>query len=177
MPVPAVAESDRSRFPCPSCGSLLRVGAILCPYCDADLWKLSHGDPEPAAETPAAETPARPMGGGSPPASISGGRRPAHLPLVIAATALGARILLSVMAGRAPGWTSLLTVSAWGTTLLAVLAVFWARRAERRMDGARDDRGLMMARYGLVLGMATIAYSVSSFVTSSIDLVVGELQV
>ncbi len=172
MPVPAVAESDRSRFPCPSCGSLLRVGAILCPYCDADLWKLSHGDPEPTAETTA-----RPMGDGSPPASISGGRRPAQLPLVIAATALGARILVSVMAGRAPGSSSLLTLSAWGTTLLAVLAVFWARRAERRIDGARDERGLTMARYGLVLGMATIAYSVSSFVTSSIDLVVGELQV
>jgi hypothetical protein len=149
---------------------MLRVGAILCPYCDANLWKLSHGDPDPAAEPIT-----HPIRGGSPHASIAEEERPAQLSVVVAAIALVARILLSVMGGRAPDWSSLLTVSAWGTTVLAVYAVVLARQAERRIDSTGDKREAMMARSGLILGMATVAYSVSSFVTSSIDLAVSGL--
>lgn len=168
---PAEGASAARRFPCPACGSTLRVGAILCPYCDAKLWKLSHGDPEPRAETIV-----HPEGGGPPHVSISADGRPALLSLIIAAIALGAKILLPVMGRRAPQLSSLLTVLVWGATLLAVYAVYLARQAEHRIERTRDKRGRMVARYGLILGMATIAYAVSSFVTSSIDQVVGTLQ-
>lgn len=150
---------------------MLRSGAILCPYCDAKLWKLSHGDAEPLGETIV-----QPVGDGPAPASIAADGQPALLSLIIAAIALGARILLPVMASRAPQQSTLLTALVWGTTLLAVYAVYLARQAENRIDGTRDRRGLMVARYGLILGMVTIAYAASSFVTASIDQVIGSLQ-
>ncbi len=163
--------SAPGRFPCPACGSMLRTGAILCPYCDVKLWKLSQDDPEPLAETVA-----QPLGGGPAPDAISVDGQRALFSLIIAAIALGARILLPVMARQAPQLSSLLSALAWGTTLLAVYAVYLARQAENRIDGTRDRRGRMVARCGLILGMATIAYTASSFVTSSIDRVISGLQ-
>ena len=39
-----------TKFACPSCGSMLRKGAIVCPACEADLWYLAHGGPPPSSE-------------------------------------------------------------------------------------------------------------------------------
>lgn len=168
--ISAGVASSRGRFPCPSCGYMLRNGAILCPHCDTDLWKLTHGDPEPSSEPVPHPMEAEPSAGATFP------DRRALLSLIIAAIAMVARIALSLVARRAPVSSLHLTVSAWGTTLLAVYAIHLARQAERRIDSMRDKRELMMAKYGLILGMATIAYVVSVFVTSSIDQVISRLQ-
>ena len=150
---------------------MLRSGAILCPYCDTKLWKLPQGDPELLGEAIV-----QPAGGGPTSDAISVDGQPALLSLIVAAIALGARILLPVMARQAPQLSSLLTALVWGTTLLAVYAVYLARQAENRIHQTRDRRGLMVARYGLILGMATIAYAASSFVTSSVDHVISGVQ-
>ncbi len=168
--ISAEVAASQGRFPCPSCGSLLRNGAILCPHCDADLWKLTHGDPEPSSEPVLQPMEAEPSAGATFP------DRRAVLSLIIAVIAMAAKIVLPLVATRAPASSLFLTVSAWGTTLLAVYAVHLARQAERPIDSIRDQQELRMAKYGLIIGMATIAYVVSVFVTSSIDQVISSLQ-
>lgn len=141
----------------------------MCPYCDARFRKPAYDGAEIASEPVV-----RAISDG-PPASTSPGGRPALLSLIIAAIALAAEIVLLIMAVRTPQVSSVLTVSACGTTLLAVYAIHAARQAERRSENTRDKRELTMARYGLILGMATIACVVSSFITWSIDQVINRL--
>ncbi len=156
-----------SRFPCPSCGSMLRVGAILCPHCEADLWKLAHGVPEPPSEA------VHPMGDGRSPTSILTDGRPVFLSVVIAAVALVAEIVLSLIARQHS--FLLWAASAWGITVLAVYAIHLARQTVRRVNATGDNRGLIEARYTLILGVATIAYVATVFITSAIDHVISNL--
>jgi hypothetical protein len=148
---------------------MLRVGAILCPYCDTHFRKLTPVSPRPSPET------LHPIWDGPPPPSPFD-TRVARRSVIIAAIALVARIVLPFFGRRGPTISVPLTALAWGMTLLGVYAIYLARQAERTIDTTRDRRGLMMAKYGKILGMATIAYAVSSFVTSSIDQLIGNPQ-
>jgi hypothetical protein len=158
------------RFACPSCDSMLRVGAILCPHCDADLWTMAHGGPAPSREAQGdavAET--RPAA----PAPLDGhaGRRS----LIVAAAALGAKLLLALMGTVVDGSSWAWSLLGWVTTLMAAYAIYLARRAGGRMQDARDERPPIAATYGLILGVVGLAYVASTFITSSIDRVVGSL--
>jgi zinc-ribbon domain len=152
------------RFACPSCGSMLRTGAILCPGCGADLWTMAHGGPAPSPQVdPAVAEDARI------PASSPADRRRARSSLLIAAVALGAKLVVQLVSAGGEPPASPWFVVGWATTLLAVYAVFLGRRVTGRLEGERDERSLTMARYGLILGMASLAYVASAFITSSID--------
>jgi zinc ribbon protein len=157
------------RFACPSCGSMLRVGAILCPHCEADLWTMAHGGPAPSREAQGdavAET--RPA-----PAPLDGhaGRRS----LIAAAAALGAKLLLPLVGTAVEGPSWVWSLLGWGTTLMAVYAIYLARQAGGRIEDTRDGGRPIAATYGLILGMVGLAYVASTFITSSIDRVVGSL--
>lgn len=123
------------------------------------------------------ETIVHPSRDASAPPSTTIDRRPARRALILAVVALVAKIVvLPIMAGRTPQWSLPLTGSAWAATLLAVYAIHLARQVERAIDRTSDNQGRMMARYGLILGMATIAYTATLFVTSWIDRLIAYLQ-
>jgi hypothetical protein len=163
--------SDRGRFPCPSCGSTLREGAILCPYCDADFRKPAHDGPEGSPTTDMA-----PIWGPPRPLTTPADRRLALLSVLIAAIALLAKIGLYFLARRAPQLLLLATVLDWGATVLAVCAILLARQAVRRIDNTRDKRGVMTAQLGLMLGWANIAYVVFSIVIWPMSQVTSNIQ-
>jgi hypothetical protein len=50
-----------------------------------------------------------------------------------------------------------------------------ARQAGGRIEDTRDGGRPIAATYGLILGMIGLAYAASTFITSSIDRVVGSL--
>lgn len=161
------ATPVEGRFACPSCGSMLRVGAILCPGCGADLWVMAHGGPVPSPHAGADRSDERSL-----PGPMSADGRRAQRSLVMAAVALGAKLVLPVVAGAVQQLSWVWSVLGWATTLVAVYAIYAARRVADRLDGTGDERARKMARFGLVLGMASLAYVVSVFVTSAIDQVV-----
>jgi zinc ribbon protein len=148
------------RFACPACGSTLRVGAILCPHCGADLWTVAHGGPPPPAQAAAAATPLA-----SDPGSADG--RPGRRSLGLASTALGALLLL-LLAATVDGSSWRWSASAWLATLVAAAVVSIAWRAGGRFDGTNERRPLA-ARYGLILGMAGLASVASALITGLID--------
>jgi hypothetical protein len=161
-----VGSSNR-RFPCPSCGSSLREGAILCPFCDSDFRT-------PAASAPGSEIQAHPIWGGPRPDASPEDRRLARLSLIIAATALVADVIvLPILAWQwraSPQLSLLLLALTWGATLSAVYAIHLARRAVRRIDNTQDKRGLMTAQYGLMLAWAEIAWTVFTLFVSPVNL-------
>jgi hypothetical protein len=150
--------SARDRFPCPSCGSMLREGAILCPHCQTDFRK-PYASPEPSAETAM-----HPIWGPPLRATTPADRRLALVSVIMASIALLANVGLYVMARRAPQLLLLVAILDLGKLLLAILAIRLARQAVRRIDNTRDKRGVMMAQVGLMLGWATIGYAVISLV-------------
>jgi hypothetical protein len=167
---PDETEPGPGRFACPSCGSLLRTGAILCPQCDANLWAIAHGGPEPAPEPAPEPEPESHADADEPlPASGPWDGRLARRSLVLAAAALGAGLLLRLVASAMgdPSW--LWSLLGWATALMALPAVSLARRAGGRVGGGPHGRGPISARYALILGMASLAYEASTFITWSID--------
>jgi hypothetical protein len=70
--------------------------------------------------------------------------------------------VLPLMARQMPRSYSLLMGLGWGSFLLTVGAILLARRAAHRIQDTRDQRGLMMAQFGLILGWGTVAYVVLS---------------
>jgi hypothetical protein len=154
------------RFPCPVCGSMLRVGAILCPHCEADLWTMAHGGPAPSGE-------ARTEAAAEAPPAVDGPS--ARRSLAVAAVALAAMTLASVVPAAVEGASRVWSLSAWVATLAALYAIHLARKAGGRLEDTRDERRPITAKYGLVLGMVTVAYALCTLITSSIDGVVGHL--
>ena len=63
----------------------------------------------------------------------------------------------------------------WVTTLMAVYAIYLSRKAGGGIEDTRRERPSIGAKYGLVLGIVSLAYVLSTFITSSIDRVVGHL--
>lgn len=154
------------RFPCPVCGSMLRVGAILCPHCGADLWTMAHGGPAPSGEARAETAAAAPPAVDGPSARRS---------LAVAAGALAAMILVSVVPRALDEASWIWSLSAWVATLAALYAIHLARKAGGSLEDTRDERRPIAAKYALVLGMVTVAYALCTLITSSIDGIVGHL--
>jgi hypothetical protein len=152
--------SAQGRTPCPSCGSTLREGAVLCPYCDTDFRKPAHDPPEGSSMTEW-----QPIWGPPRPLTTPADRRLALLSVLIGGIALLAKPGLYLLARRAPQLLLLVFVLNWAATLLAVVAIRLGRRAVSRIDNTSDKRGVMMAQVGLMLGWANIAYVVFSIVT------------
>jgi hypothetical protein len=153
-PPSAEAEPARDLFPCPSCGSSLRQGAVLCPYCDTDFRKPAPDTPE----TPSTQVPL-PIWGPLRPDTTPADRRLAWLSLIIAASAPLAN-LAPVIARLAPQLYMLLWMLSLGGVLASVFAIYLARQAVRRIDNSADKRGLMVAQWALILGWAHIVYAV-----------------
>jgi hypothetical protein len=168
LPFGEVAQAPR-RFACPACGSALRTGAILCPHCGVDLWAFAHGGPAPSADADADS-----LEDGQLAVPTSADKRTATRSFVLGAIALGVKLVVSLISA-ASGSLMLWIVMAWATTLMALYAIYLAWQAPGRTGGTRDERGLMLAKYGLVLGMASVAYVVSMAITSLIDQVIGNL--
>lgn len=106
-------------------------------------------------------------------APASADRRRAQRSVIIAAVALGVKLALPSLAAGAQQLSLLWFVVGWVTTLSAVYAIHLAWRVAGRIDGTSDGRAITMARYGLTLGMASLAYVASTLITSSIDQVIG----
>jgi hypothetical protein len=157
------------RFPCPACGATLRVGAILCPQCDADLWTMAHGGPEPSAEAEsvAVDRPRR--------VPRSFDRRLGRRSLVIAAAALAAKLLLLLIAGATDEPSLPWSFVAWAATLTSAAAIHVAWKAGGGIEATPGDRGTAAATYGMILGVAGLAYAGSTLITWSIDQVLGAL--
>ena len=155
-------------FACPSCGSMLRKGAIVCPACEADLWYMKHGGPAPSQQ-------AGPEAAGEVHAPASAEERRAKRSVTIAAVALGAELVLPLVAAVAEQLSLLWSVLGWVGALVAVYAISLARKIERDADVA-ERRVVVMSRYGLILGMASLAVAASVLITSTIDRVIGNLQ-
>jgi hypothetical protein len=157
------------RFACPVCGATLRVGAILCPHCDADLWTMAHGGPEPSPEPEGvavdAPVPA--------PRSLDGrlGRRS----LMIAVAALAARLLSLLITGATAEPSLPWSFVAWAATLTSAAAIRLAWKAGGGVEATPGDRGSLAATCGLILGVAGLAYAGSSLIIWSIDQVIGGL--
>jgi hypothetical protein len=167
---PDEAAPGPGKFACPSCGSMLRTGAILCPHCEADLWTIAHGGPEPAPEPEPEPEPESHAAADEPlPASGSWDGRLARRALVLAAAAVGADLLFGLVASAVADLSWLWLLLGWATALMALPAVNLARRAGGRVDGGPDKRRPISARYALILGMASLAYEASTFITWAID--------
>jgi hypothetical protein len=67
------------------------------------------------------------------------------------------------------------SVLGWVGALVAVYAISLARKLERDADVA-ERRVVVLSRYGLILGMASLAVAASVLITSTIDRVIGNLQ-
>jgi hypothetical protein len=158
------AGSPGGRFACPSCGSMLRDGAILCPQCGNDFRGEAKVDPNPEFAPPAV---AEPLWGPPRPATTPDDRKPAILSVVFAVIGLLTEIaVLPLLARQIPPPYVLMMVVGWAAFFLTVYAIVLARRAERRIRDTRDKRGLMMAQFGLILGFGIIAFMVLSFFLS-----------
>jgi hypothetical protein len=147
---------------------MLRKGAIVCPACEADLWYLAHGGPPPSsrADTDAAgdvRTPASPE------------ELRARRSLTIAAVALGAELIAPLLAAGVQQLSLVWSVLGWVGALVGVYAISLARKVERDADVA-DRRVVVLARYGLIVGMASLAVVATVLITSTIDRVIGNLQ-
>jgi hypothetical protein len=153
-PPSAETEAAHDLFPCPSCGSSLRQGAVLCPYCDTDFRKPATDTPEP----PSTGNPL-PIWGLARPNTTPADRRLAWLSLIIAVSAPFAN-LAPVIARLAPQLYMLLWMLSLGGVLASVFAIYLARQAVRRIDNSADKRGLMVAQWALILGWAHIVYAV-----------------
>lgn len=150
--------SAHGRFPCPSCGEMLRAGAIVCPYRDTDLRKSAHDGPEAPSTTGVY------LWGSPLPTTTPTDRRLALVSVIIGGTALLADVALYAMARRAPQLPLLVTILDWATLLLAILAIRLARQAVRRITNTSDKRGMMMAQVGLTFGWLRVAYALVSLV-------------
>jgi hypothetical protein len=153
-PTSAEAETAHDLFPCPSCGSSLRQGAVLCPYCDTDFRKPATDTPEP----PSTRDPL-PIWGPPRPNTTPADRRLAWLSLIIAVSAPFAN-LAPVITRLAPQLYMFLWMLSLGGILASVFAIHLARQAVRRIDNSADKRGLMVAQWALILGWAHIVYAV-----------------
>jgi hypothetical protein len=155
-PPSAEAESARDRFSCPSCGSSLRQGAVVCPYCDVDFRKPALDPPE-APSTQAS----LPIWGPPRPDRTPADSRLAWLSLIIAMSAPVAGLLVvPIFARLAPQLLMLAWMLSLGAILLSACAIHLARQAVRRIDNTQDKRGLMVAQWGLILGWGYIGFQV-----------------
>jgi uncharacterized membrane protein len=108
-------------------------------------------------------------------APASAEERRAKRSVTIAAVALGAELVLPLVAGWAQQLSLLWSVLGWVGALVAVYAISLARKLERDADVA-ERRVVVLSRYGLILGMASLAVAASVLITSTIDRVIGNLQ-
>ena len=155
MPPSAEAESARDRFPCPSCGSTLRQGAVLCPHCNTDFRKPALDPPD------APSTEVSPIWGPTRPNTTPADRQLAWLSIIIAVGAPVANLLVvPIVARLAPQLLMLAWMLSLGAILLSILAIHLARQALVRIDNTQDKRGLMVAQWGLILGWAHIVFQV-----------------
>jgi hypothetical protein len=108
-------------------------------------------------------------------APASAEERRAKRSLTIAAVALGAELLLPLLAAWVQQLSLLWSVLSGVGALLAVYAISLARKIERDADVA-ERRVVELSRYGLILGMASLAVVATVLITSTIDRVIGNLQ-
>jgi hypothetical protein len=149
---------------------MLRVGAILCPYCDSDLWTMAHGGPAPSREAASDSVADAPLD-----ASAPGDGRLGRGALVLAAVALGATIFPLLISAPADASSWLWSLWSWPATMMAVAAIYLAHKAGVRLPGTRNARRPTAATYALLLGMANVALVATTLITWSIDQVVGNI--
>jgi hypothetical protein len=145
---------------------MLRKGAIVCPACEADLWYMKHGGPAPSQADPEAA--------GEVHAPASAEERRAKRSVTIAAVALGAELVLPLVAAWVQQLSLLWSALSGVGVLVAVYAISLARKIERDADVA-ERRVVVLSRYGLILGMASLAVVATVLITSTIDRLIGNL--